>query len=76
LQAWVCGNLHKEIGLIGPFEISESTSLRWLLRLRMTFDEYRRGSYVDGHERDDVVQYTSEFLKRMVDYEKRMIKFN
>jgi len=30
---------------------------------------------VDGHERDDVVNYREQFLKRMESYEKRMFKY-
>ena len=32
--------------------------------------------YVDGHEREDVVQYRNGFLKCWQEYEKRMVTYN
>jgi len=29
------------------------------------FKQYQRGIYIDGHERDDVVEYRKEFLAKM-----------
>ena len=32
--------------------------------------------YIDGHEREDVVQYQNEFLKCWHEYEKQMVTYN
>lgn len=32
--------------------------------------------YIDGHERDDVVKYWEEFLRRWEEYEKRMVTYD
>ena len=32
--------------------------------------------YIDGHEREDVVAYRVEFLKRWREYQKRMVTYN
>lgn len=29
------------------------------------FKQYQKGIYIDGHERDDVVEYRKEFLAKM-----------
>ena len=75
-RLWICQHLHQAVGLVRPVEISESTALRWLIRLGMSFSEYRPGTYVDGHEREDIVAYRNDFLLRMAEYEKRMVKFS
>ena len=75
-RLWICKHLHQSVGLVRPVEISESTALRWLSRLGMAFSQYRPGTYVDGHEREDVVAYRNEFLLRMAEYEKQMVKFS
>ena len=43
--------------------------------LGLHYGAYQKGTYVDGHERDDVVQYRDEFLQRMLIYERRMTKY-
>lgn len=49
-----------------PASISESTATRWLLRLDFTWRRDKKGLYVDGHEREDVVKYRQEsFLPTM-----------
>ena len=32
--------------------------------------------YIDGHEREDVVEYRNQFIKRWREYEKRMVMYN
>jgi len=32
--------------------------------------------YIDGHERDDVVEYRNGFVKRWKEYEKRMVTYD
>ena len=40
-----------------PRRISFETARKWLLELGFTVMEHKKGTYVDGHERPDVVQY-------------------
>ena len=56
---WVGEELHKTetLGLMRPAVISERTACRWLHRLGFHFKEYKKGTYCDGHERADVVEY-------------------
>ena len=46
-----------------PRRISVETARKWLLELGFTVMEHKKGTYVDGHERPDVVQYRSKFLR-------------
>ena len=46
-----------------PRCISIETARKWLLELGFTVMERKKGTYVDGHERPDVVQYRSKFLR-------------
>ena len=72
---WIAKDLHLKAGLSSPVTVSESTATRWLHFLGMKYGAYKKGMYVDGHERADVVQYRTEFLERMLEYEKRMTKY-
>ncbi|KAF8607403.1 hypothetical protein BDV93DRAFT_591655 [Ceratobasidium sp. AG-I] len=42
--------------------ITENTAKKWLLKLGYRRETYRKGIYMDGHERADVVKYRNEFL--------------
>ena len=46
----------------GGQKISEDTARRWLAKLGYELKEVKKGIYVDGHEREDVVAYHKEFL--------------
>lgn len=56
---WVSNELHKveSLALVRPARITERTARRWLNRLGFQHQEYRKGTYTDGHERPDVVEY-------------------
>lgn len=70
---WINLHLHLEIGLPASVEISERTATRWLHALNFNVgDVSKQGTYIDGHERVDVVDYRKKFLERMDDYQKRM----
>ena len=43
----------------------KTTAHRWLKRMGFTYKQYQQGICVDGHERDDVVEYRKEFLAKM-----------
>jgi hypothetical protein len=48
--------------------ISRNTTYNWLLRLGFYKSEVKKGVYVDGHEREDVIAYRQEvFLPLMVE---------
>lgn len=46
----------------GGEQISESTARRWLTKLGYELKEVKKGIYIDGHEREDVVTYRNKFL--------------
>jgi hypothetical protein len=48
-----------------PGTISLRTATRWLHRLGFRPVSHKKGAYMDGHERDDVVAYRKEYLKSM-----------
>jgi len=49
-----------------PRRISISTALRWLHNLGFQVIKKKKGTYVDGHERSDVIEYRQKFLRKMV----------
>ena len=50
-----------------PRMISVRTATRWLHRLGFRKLGHKKGAYVDGHEREDVVAYRREYLDVMKD---------
>lgn len=50
-----------------PRSISIRTATRWLHRLGFRPLGHKKGAYVDGHEREDVMAYRKEYLKVMHD---------
>ena len=50
------------LNIIRSKVISKSTARRWLFRLGWDCHEYRKGIYVDGHERSDVVEDREKFI--------------
>ena len=48
-----------------PRHISIETARRWLIELGFVVKEHKKGTYVDGHERSDVVEYRKTFLRRL-----------
>lgn len=56
--------------------LCERTARRWLLKLGWRLTTLKKGVYMDGHEREDVVKYRNEvFLPAMGNFEERMTKF-
>jgi hypothetical protein len=45
-------------------KISQSTAQRWLAKLGYELKEVKKGVYVDGHEREDVIAYRQKFLEQ------------
>ena len=46
-------------------EIGEITTVRWLKKLGFKLRKVSKGIYVDGHEREDVVQARHDFIQYM-----------
>ena len=52
-----------------PRSISLRMAVHWLHRLGFKPVSHKKGIYIDGHEREDVVKYRGEYLKFMEAYE-------
>ena len=48
-----------------PAKISLTTGCRWLHKLGFQPSSTRKGVYIDGHERNDVVEYRTLYLRRL-----------
>lgn len=44
-----------------PRRVSVETAWKWLLELGFTVMDHKKGTYIDGHERSDVVEYRNKF---------------
>jgi hypothetical protein len=56
--------------------LSERTARRWLLTLGWRRTRVKKGVYMDGHERPDVVEYRDNvFLPLMASFERRMAQW-
>lgn len=68
--------LFPKLGIVVPNPICERTARRWLIKLGYRRTVYRKGVYVDGHERPDVVKFRNEtFLPKMAQYEAKMTHY-
>jgi len=56
--------------------ISLRTAHRWLNVLNWRYGKKKRGMYIDGHEREDVVEYRRAFVKRWKEYEPQMLLYD
>ena len=50
-----------------PRSISVSTAIRWLKHLGFRPRSHKKGVYIDGHKREDVVKHRDTYLKSMSD---------
>ena len=56
--------------------LSKHTGQQWLVKLGWRSKVLRKGVYIDGHERPDVVEYhKKDFLPLMAEYWARMVKW-
>lgn len=53
--------------------ISEKTSRVWLRKLGFIPQSRKKGIYFDGHEHPDVLEYRTNFLKKMEEFEQLML---
>ena len=49
-----------------PRKVSPETARKWLHELGFSVLDKKKGTFVDGHERDDVVEYRSKFLRKLI----------
>ena len=49
-----------------PRKVSTETARKWLHEIGFEVIDAKKGTYVDGHERADVVEYRGKFLRKMV----------
>ena len=59
-----------------PRGITRRTAQRWLKKLSWRYTKKRNGMYIDGHEREDVVEYRKAFVTRWKEYEKRFVIYD
>ncbi|KIL65316.1 hypothetical protein M378DRAFT_55046, partial [Amanita muscaria Koide BX008] len=52
------------------------TARRWLHKLSWRYQQKKKGMYIDGHEREDVVAYRKGFVERWKEYEKRFVIYD
>jgi len=72
--------LHKQIlpslGWILGKPLLECTARRWLIKLGWRHTMLRKGVYMDGHKRPDVVEYQkNDFLPLMALHKKNMVQW-
>jgi len=49
------------------------TAWRWLHKLSWRYQQKKKGMYIDGHEREDVVEYQKGFVECWREYERRFV---
>ncbi len=52
-----------------PCSISIHTAIRWLHHLGFRPMSHKKGVYIDSHEREDVIKYHGEYLKKLEELE-------
>ncbi|KAI5116463.1 hypothetical protein M0805_006723 [Coniferiporia weirii] len=55
---------------VPPMEVALTTVRRWLRKLGYSRHSTKKGIYVDGHERPDVIESHTKFLRDIEQYEK------
>jgi len=69
-------SLFPELDIKPKKPLSIRTARRWLIKLGWTYTLVKKGVYMDGHEREDVVHYRNhEFLPAMLKFEERMVHY-
>ena len=65
---WVNEDLLQNVSLAPgyPRQISLETARKWLHHLGFEVLDHKKGTYCDGHERDDVVEYRGKFIRKMI----------
>ena len=63
-------------GIETPITIRSRTARTWLRKLGYVYKDVRKDVFVDGHERSDVVEDRTHFLKKMEELKLYMVEFN
>ncbi|CAG8510641.1 3870_t:CDS:2, partial [Scutellospora calospora] len=56
-------NILPQLNIESVQKISVRTCRRWMHKLGFRYQRYQKGTYVDGHECPDVVEYRQKFLE-------------
>ena len=48
----------------------------WLKKLRWRYTKKKNSMYIDGHEREDVVDYHKKFVEHWKEYKKRFMIYD
>ena len=66
-SAWVNTHLLPEAELAPgcPHEIQPRTAIKWLHHLGFRSQSHKKSVYIDGHERNDVVEYRKLYLRKL-----------
>ncbi|KJA19534.1 hypothetical protein HYPSUDRAFT_204573 [Hypholoma sublateritium FD-334 SS-4] len=76
LQEAVNSEILPDLGITPKKPIGTRTARRWLIKLGWRYTQVRKGVYMDGHERADVVEYRQQiFLPLMAQFEARMVHY-
>jgi hypothetical protein len=75
-QGHINSSLFPELDIKPKNLLSIRTARRWSIKLGWTYTFVKKGVYMDGHERFDVVHYRdNEFLPAMLKFEERMVHY-
>ena len=64
--------IHKEYNR----RVHDDTARRWLVKLGFSRVHHQKGVNFDGHDRDDVVQYTNKYLVKMAEFDLKSITYD
>ena len=66
-SSWVNTKLlpHSDLPPGCPQQIAERTAVKWLHEICFHPQSHKKDVYIDGHERDDVVEYRKLFLRKL-----------
>ncbi|CAG8682496.1 14975_t:CDS:2 [Gigaspora margarita] len=63
------------LGIEEKTTISHTTAREWLHKLGWQYKDHSKNIYFDGHEREDVVAYRREFLRKLAELRRRMATY-
>lgn len=76
LQVAVNTEILPKLGITPKKPIGTRTACCWLIKFGWRYTQVKKGVYMDGHERADVVNYRQEtFLPLMAKFEARMVHY-
>ena len=77
LKNYIENEVFPSLGIERKKTICEKTAWRWLKKLGWHCKEWKKDIYVDGHEREDVVQYRQTiFLPMMKELEPVLVEYD